>query len=336
MANYFLAQLYSGSKWLQLSADDYNASLLAVSTIGAMLDLEELFSIVALSGIEIERYLLNLSLDDLVNPDDDSNRWLDVRYRTNLLIMSFLNSVQAYHSQRPQLLGLSPQLQALKEEVERVYRRMHKSSFEYRVMEALRNHAQHARLPLGGIRHGSTKEWKDDDTSYGIPLRQRHVTAPYFDVPTILRYPEKINKNVLDELKNLNHDSLDARYFMRTYLSQLAMCHETVRELCNDARKHAYVLLKDLPDLFRDAAKSDPGDTRHLFIVEVGGEIDPATLKEKITAKRFVGAELCDRLDYALAKWTTLRSFGWMYVSSQLIATQGWSTGTNQAIWIPK
>ncbi len=333
--SYFLLQAYSGGNALRINAMEYNGVLEAHTTISALLDLEELFSIIALSGVEIERYLLNVSLDDLITPDDHSNRWLDVRYRTNLLIVSFLNSVQAYHSQRPQLLGLSAELKELIGDVERVYREMHESSFEYRIMEALRNHAQHARLPLGGVEHNRTKEWKDnDDESSGVPSRYRHVTAPYFNVPKILKYPKKINKKVLDELESLDQDSLDARYFIRTYLSQLAVCHETVRELYEENKEHAYARLKGLPDFFTDAMKIDPGDTRHLFIVEIEGEMDPATLMNNIPASKYVGAELCGRLDYALAKWTTLRNFDRMYVSSQLVAKQGWSTGNNRAVWI--
>jgi hypothetical protein len=341
---YLLLQPYIGGSAVEISADDYNKYYDAASTVVALQNVEELFAIVASSGIEIERHLLLLTLDEAVSERFENNQWLDDRYRINLLILSFLNSVRAYRDQRSLLFRTSNQLAVLEEAAAQVFSDAYNSSLEYRSMEMVRNHSQHARLPLGKIGYEARSEWASGNPFDGSPKRVRYVTVLSFEVPEIARHNHSMHpkdRRVLTELQALGNDSLDARYYLRAYLAQLATCHQTVRDICNDARLEAYTTLKSLPETFRSKFDVDPGHTNHLEIIStddevvIEGQLSLENLRSETAEKRYVSEELCDRLDHALSRWKKLSTFHRAYVSSQLIAKR-WSTGSDQGIWIPE
>lgn len=324
---YFLGPLVLGGKKLEISPETYNEYLKAVQTINALHSLEELFSIVALSGIEIERFLLNLTLDDLVADDDFSHKWLDHRQQINLLILSFMTSVRAYHDQRPQVLGDALNLAELEQHIRAIFSTMYDASLEYRVMEALRNYAQHARLPLGTISYDRSWESESARLKDGEPARMRRLIAINIDLQDVLKLKKVLKKSIVPELEAIKPPKIDARYFIRTYLSQLAACHMDVRAACSQAGERAILIVRGLPEIFKASFAEEPDLSDHLSLfTSKGSGVQPI----------YIGSDLCDRLDYVSGKWKSLKHFDRMYITSQLVAKSDWSVGNNSKTWIPK
>ena len=93
----------------------------------------------------------------------------------------------------------------------------------YRVMESIRNYAQHRGLPIHRCDYNS--KWvKKDEASILL-----FSVTPYIDIE-ILQKDKKFKKSILSELLDID-DKHDIRPFVREYIASFGSIHKKIRTL---------------------------------------------------------------------------------------------------------
>jgi len=112
-------------------------------------------------------------------------------------------------------------------------------SFEYRFMEAFRNHVQHSGLPTHSIQFGST--WTPE---FERKWQENYVLA--FATRSLLAEDKKFKKAVLDETP----DRVDLVHATRHYLERLGTVHKEVREMASPHTNRARETVRGLIDRY--------------------------------------------------------------------------------------
>lgn len=151
---FHVEEKYTGGISLEISETKYNALLESKNIISACIEVEHLFSLMPISYFEFERTIFDNTLHYLIGThpiEDTEYLFRDIGDSLNLKILTLLNAGQAYKQQLPQRLkAIEKAYPEIKQKVKDQFNQAYDSSFEYRIMEALRNHSQHSSLPLYG------------------------------------------------------------------------------------------------------------------------------------------------------------------------------------------
>lgn len=157
-----------------------------------------------------------------------------IRIGYNLRMLTLLTAARAYLEQIPQLVGSAfKDADKIKAKIKSNLANVFDGSFEYRVIDSLRNYAQHASLPLGGFSIRSENLRPSGGFSSDEPSRGRMVIEPYFEADGLTN-SEKIRKKTREEIAALGFRKLDAKYFVRKYISDLSRHHSFLMELLTE------------------------------------------------------------------------------------------------------
>ncbi|PCJ73408.1 MAG: hypothetical protein COA53_12670 [Rhodobacteraceae bacterium] len=277
--------------------------------------------------IDFERYLLNSSLDSLAYDMKNRDAW-DQRHNTiNLKILTILTACRAYHDQRKHLLNETTLSNETKQAVEIEFRNAFDSSFEYRLMETLRNYAQHRKLPLAGVTESNKNEWADESTAPNGPSRLRFTLNPYFSRKALLKERKAMRSATMDDLEKIEQEQLDVKYLLRKYVSDLSNCHFSFRELSQNVVAESHKQLLHASAFLAEAKKSNDGTPpRHITL---------SHRYNQVTDNTYADIELSERLTNSRKSWGNLKYFMRMYYSSQLVADKNRHFGEGHTIWIP-
>lgn len=123
----------------------------------ALTEVELLFSAVARTAFEFERFLLTSALEKVFERESFDTlsgakfHFNELTSAANIHLLTFLSAVRAYHDQRSSILSSSCFPREVVVEISKVFSAAFDESFDYRLMEALRNYAQHNRLPISAV-----------------------------------------------------------------------------------------------------------------------------------------------------------------------------------------
>jgi hypothetical protein len=286
---------------------------------------QELFETLVESVSEFEKFMLVHLLDyegGYLNDNDTNYVFRKLRVGLNLRILTTLNAARAYVEQVPQLIGSDFQdSHRHKAQFSEYLSSIFDSSFEYRTMDALRNFAQHAKLPLGGFDVNSRNISASGNLVSGKPSRNRTTVEPYFYVSQLLG-SEKIRRATKDELKALGVEKLDAKYLIRKYLGDLATCHTK--------------LLDDLSGEFKKAAQ-ELADARKLLAEKKGEAVEIVgigrRINEQVSEDLYIDGEFYSATIELNRRTQSLQYRTRSFVSSEVTFRKDTYSGDDSDLW---
>ncbi len=195
------------------------------------LSIEEKLNLVLENFAEFERDMLEISLNQMIFPSDTWSSLMTRLHTINRRLLNLLAACRLYVDHIPQNLAAiygknAEATQAFAEIKSQEY----DSIIGYRVMEAIRNYAQHRNLPIGGISLPASRV----DRPAGAVWVQ--TVVPYIDV-TELENDKNFKPAVLGELK-AQGDKAEIKLYVRQYIESIGRIHELVRQsLAPDLKK---------------------------------------------------------------------------------------------------
>ena len=120
------------------------------------LAIEEKYEIIISNFLELEREAINASVSEMVRNHIEYKDFFGVRLALNIRLVNLLTAVRLYTDQlASHICACIPSDNNLKAEVKSFFSTEYDASFEYRFMEALRNHVQHSGIPAHRISTGA-------------------------------------------------------------------------------------------------------------------------------------------------------------------------------------
>lgn len=216
------------SGFIEIDKAEYGLVKTARKNLLELLLLEETFDILIENFQEYEIELLSIASRDMIfNLTDDvsmSNERIIVSRRiVNLLSACTMYLDQSLHHLTTIYGENSEKVKIAISKTNYCY----DNNFGYRVMEALRNHAQHRGFPIHSIMFSG--EWldiEDEDRS-----RLHHTVIPRISV-SALEFDGKFKQVVLKEMQEAqSKHGLDIRPLIREYVECIGLIHEYIRDI---------------------------------------------------------------------------------------------------------
>jgi hypothetical protein len=226
MMNYSLVALVlKNNPSLPLTEGEFNQLKLSRTRLAAAFSLEEIYNLLITNYREFEMEVLSAGVDEMTSCKDEYEDFFDVRSSLNRRALNLLSAARLYIDQFQQWLkevGADPT--NAKKKASEAY----DSSFDYRFMEALRNHVQHVGLAVHGVTINS--RWVPQPN----PQRLEFAVIPYTQKSNLAQDP-KFKKSVLNE-SPAKVPTLSAA---RAYVGGISSIHDEVRALAEPFVKEA-------------------------------------------------------------------------------------------------
>lgn len=164
------ALVLDGNPELPLDEKEFNDLKQAKVCLNAALALEENYDLLLGNYRELELEVISAAVTDMTAMSHEYKDFFEIRTAINRRVVNLLSATRMYLDQYPQSLkkiGASPE--AAKAACSKAY----DDFFEYRFMEALRNHAQHEGLAVHGVTMGG--RWLPPDE----PKHLQFSIVPY-------------------------------------------------------------------------------------------------------------------------------------------------------------
>lgn len=199
------------------------------------LAVEEKLDLLAENYADLERELIDMAVQHSIFSGSIFELLNESRHRTNRRLINLLTSVRLYNDQTAHALSTIYGKKSNKLKQFRIFaNEEYDSNLSYRALEAIRNHAQHASLPITAITFPMSVVERDSEISKpGAPTKIRYRVTPYIGTETL---EENIDfkKSVLEELKAIANKKGDIELVphVRQYISCIGRIHKRLRELC--------------------------------------------------------------------------------------------------------
>lgn len=222
---FVLSRLVLGkSRDVELSATEFHHLRAARDTLDRALEAEDKFDIVMEDFAELELEFLTLANREMTFGRSAYAEMADALNTVNRRLLHLMTAARTYVDQLIQDVAFvfgheSPQ----RAEAEQLFHNAYDSVAGYRVLEALRNYAQHRRLPVHALRFGWSRRPDANLVEY---------TVEYALDLTRLREDGRFKGAVLTELEGLQaeEDKVLLKPLVRAYVSALGRVHGRVRE----------------------------------------------------------------------------------------------------------
>ena len=294
----------------------------AKDTWSAIRSVEDLFAVLVKGYSEIEKYLLTQAVDfELdIHRFEQGEMFDDFRDQMNLLLGAFLNAARAYYEQTIQRLS-DVGLVSVKD-VKAVFSLAFDGSFEYRVMDALRNHSLHLQAPISGFTISGGNEWKDDIADEGVPKRRSVIIDPYVKKLDLIN-SKKINSSTRAEISSIEEEQLDLKFLLRGYVAQLAICQKTIRDLTSEPLELALELMEQAENKLCVSAK-------HKCKFVHASLLSDGSIKHKI----YISLEHHEKLRKQRKRWSNLQYLHRVFFSSEINQAKEKYPQHHDEVWI--
>ena len=277
---------------LRITKNEFEGLVDARQKLVAGFPIEENFDLLIGNYLELEQTALSLAASDMVRYRASYQEFFEVRAELNRRAVNLLTTARLYIDQIQQRVSdcghdKTPIKAALSERYD--------ANFEYRFMEALRNHVQHNgsavhSLALGGKWLPKGKRERQEYTATPYTLRKHLTQDKTFKPPVLLECPEQV-------------DFLRAS---RIYVESLGMVHKLVRQTVAPTMKAARTAVESAISRYKKHTKTHSvGLTAYLSFkghieVQVPVFIEWEDVREKLEkrngtlvnlSRRFVSSE---------------------------------------------
>lgn len=200
---------------MEISEAEYLSLLDARKVLNAAFSFEENFDLLVGNYIEIENSALSLTTATMARQLCEYDEMFELTSEMNRRAVNFLCTARLFVDQiRQRIRACGGDSAAIKKHLCEAY----DAAFEYRFMEALRNHVQHSGSAIHGLSFGGN--WQ--------PPRARERRVYSLSASTHKRFLEldsKFKDSVLEECP----DKVDFMQAMRSYVSALSTIHDFAR-----------------------------------------------------------------------------------------------------------
>ncbi|MGZ8252276.1 MAG: hypothetical protein ACXWT7_08015 [Methylophilaceae bacterium] len=182
--------------------------------------IEEKYEIVISNFLDLEKQLLVIAVTNSVRSTLNYAEFFDTQSVLNIRLVNLLTGTRLYLDQLQQHVeSCAPKQPNIKDLVKTRCSKEYDDFFEYRFMEALRNHVQHRGIPIHFIDQKSQwTSFKDD----GLMEFSVHIFAQR----KYLEEDEKFKKAILNEISK----NIDLIATSRKYIESISAINEFVRE----------------------------------------------------------------------------------------------------------
>jgi len=241
---------------LPLSKEDFHKFRKAKSCLNSALALEENYDILISNYRELEIETLSMAVSDMTVMKHEHEDFFDIRKSLNRRTINLLTATRMYLDQYPKhikRIGIDPT------EIKKVASKSYDDFFEYRFMEALRNHAQHSGLAVHGITAGG--RWLPKPEAKKLEFSM----TPYA-LKSALE-GSSFKKSVLSECP----EKIAILHAARIHIGGISAVHKKARELTFESVKEARSLFQDAISRHEiEAKKRYPGLSA---IMKVNGSV---------------------------------------------------------------
>lgn len=221
MDRYLHADVLETNPSLPLTAQEFDALRDAGATLRAALAMEEIFDLLLTNYRELELSALKFAVADLTSPASEYGSFFSVRSELNRRTLNVLSAARLYLDQFPRWVKeMGTDRKAIRELSNTLY----DSRFEYRFMEALRNHVQHAGFAVHGVTMGS--KWVPEG-------KREHLEAQFepYAMKSALAQDKQFKTKVLNECP----EKISIIPATRKYIEALSAIHREIRAKTGEA-----------------------------------------------------------------------------------------------------
>lgn len=243
---YFLQPDHLGpSKPFEISEDEYHLLIKSKAILNAAFSLEENFDLLLGNYIEMENSAVNLATVHMVRNMYDYHETFETRAEMNRRAVNLLTSARLYVDQ---ILSRVRQCGGDRDAVEAKCHAEYDGAFEYRFMEAIRNHVQHSGSAVHSLSIGGERDAGTTNRIYSLGV---------FSQKKYLVVDGSFKKSVLAECP----EEVDFLACARRYLSALSELHEFARQAISKQVSDARSAFQDAIDKYKDFSeeKKSPG-----------------------------------------------------------------------------
>lgn len=210
---------------VEISAHDFANLKAARSVLSNAFAIEEKYEIVISNFLDLEKQLLDVAATNAVRDTLSYAEFFETRSVLNIRLVNLLTATRLYLDQLPQHIGdCVPQKSEASDLVKARCSDEYDKHFEYRFMEALRNHVQHRGIPIHFVQQGARWTSFEDDGQMEFSV---HIAAKR----SYLEEDEKFKKAILGEISK----DIDLMAASRRYIESISAINEFVRELIADS-----------------------------------------------------------------------------------------------------
>ena len=304
-------RLIGHQNFLEISRENFDEAKMAHDCLGEALRLEEKFNIILENYREFESELLSLCLNFAIFSDRTWSSFQNEIHIVNRRVLNLLTTSRLYVDQIPHNMNA---IYADKEKMALVQQKMtqeYDSNLGYRVIEALRNYAQHRGLPVFQLQYNMP--FRPDSSGDQI----EYTITPSLCVSS-LRKEKGFKRSVLDELEAIG-DLIDLKPLVRQYMESIGRIHSYVRELLAPGISKWDSTILKLQALFWERFGEDTTeDPSSIFSPDNLGlalvaRQDSAAVVESV----YIIEDLIKRREWLVRKNNTLRRYNSAIVSSE-------------------
>lgn len=225
MKHFLHALVLDRNPRLSISEETYADIKAARGILTAAFSLEESYDLVLANYRELEISALRASVDEMTGWRSSYEDFFNTRSELNRRALNLLSATRLYLDQyRQRLSQVGVDAGALEERRKTI----HSDFFEYRFMEALRNHVQHAGLAVHGVEVNSS--WKPKRQWDRLEFR----VTPYA-MKASLELDPKFKKSVLAECP----EKVPIIPAARKYVEGISVIHAEARKLVDPIANRA-------------------------------------------------------------------------------------------------
>jgi hypothetical protein len=253
---------------LPISESTFAAAKKSFQDLNQLLLLEERFDSLATNFLDFEALLTARLLQFEHIGFVDGNHQMYVRRDVNRVLMNVMTSARGYIDQLPQITNSifgkkDPRSTGARDLLRKAYDDQERPG--YRIFEALRNHIQHAGLPVHLIRYGTHMIGE-------FPKLIATKSAQVLLKPQTLAADKEFKPSILKELLAMG-EQIDLRPLLCQYVAGIAEAHYYVRTEAKDLADAATLKLANLLNEYATAYLKEESLPGVVYAVQFKGDV---------------------------------------------------------------
>lgn len=211
----------------EIQIDKHRFQLLKSSRaiLNEALFFEEKYEILISNYLELEKEYANVAVSEMVRCTTEYREFFELILALNVRMVNLLTAVKLYQDSIVTHISVClPEVTDIKEQTKKIFAREYDNNFEYRFMEALRNHTQHRGVPVHRASVGS--HWTDHNKDIGLmefslyysTRKEKLLSDKSFKVSVVHEMPDEVNLCAAT----------------RKYIESISCAHEQVRKMIGE------------------------------------------------------------------------------------------------------
>ncbi len=206
---------------IEIRGEDFSRLKQSRNILSHALAIEEKYEILVSNYMELEKKSISNSVSAMIRSKTEYGDFFELRLALNIKVVNLLTSVRLYTDQLTNhTRSCVPDDPQIKEKTKKLFSTEYDKWFEYRFMEALRNHVQHRGMPVHSVMTNA------EENSDGLWVHSLYFTTRKHEL--ILEGGFK--KAILFEMP----DDVNLLFFVRSYIRSISLIHAQARDLIEE------------------------------------------------------------------------------------------------------